>query len=158
MSSSWTCTACGRDVLGSACYCMASDEGKLRGRIIELEASERAMRDRMEWTVTDNAKQRMAVADLEAEVERLRGLTRMDLHDAKEWVESLRAATNRIDKLEAQRDRLAAALRELLEDYAGAMSLIEYERGDAHQWTDEEALADLSEQTRAVFAELEGAE
>jgi len=37
MSATWTCPQCNRDVLGSICYCMASEEAKLHGRIAELE-------------------------------------------------------------------------------------------------------------------------
>lgn len=48
------------------------------------------------------------IFELEAEVERLRRLTRMDLHDAKEWIEVIK-------KVQAQRDRLAEALRQVYE-------------------------------------------
>lgn len=36
MSATWTCPNCDRSVIGSVCYCMASEEAKLHGRIAEL--------------------------------------------------------------------------------------------------------------------------
>ena len=60
---------------------IAAELGRERLRIADLEAelaeareAEKAMRERMEWTVTDNAKQRMAVDDLRAENTRLRAV------------------------------------------------------------------------------------
>ena len=88
------CLACGAIKIDRVCAdpdCPA----KLNQRIAALEAERDALNDRLEladahgmrmvlerdalekrldWTVLDNAKQRMAVDDLKAEVERLRGL------------------------------------------------------------------------------------
>ena len=46
----------------------------LGAELAEARTSEQAMRERMEWTITDNAKQRMAVDDLRAENTRLRAV------------------------------------------------------------------------------------
>jgi gamma-glutamylcyclotransferase (GGCT)/AIG2-like uncharacterized protein YtfP len=60
MSATWTCPYCNRSVLGSNCYCMASEEQKLHGRIEELEAQLAEALDRIQdyqaaaarWEVT----------------------------------------------------------------------------------------------------------
>ncbi len=49
MSATWTCPNCDRSVIGSVCYCMASEEAKLHGRIAEL-SQRLAERDaEVEW-------------------------------------------------------------------------------------------------------------
>ena len=48
MSATWTCPYCNRSVLGSNCYCMASEEQKLHGRIEELEAQLALLRSTFE--------------------------------------------------------------------------------------------------------------